>query len=68
MTLDLVETSSGWALRITVADEAEFEKLSRSGATEPGGVTMSVTPNLLPGTPFDIAQVLVRISPDGTVT
>ena len=68
MTLDLVETRTGWALRITVAHEAELETLSRSGAPGPGGVTMSVTPNLLPGTPFDIAEVQVRISPGGTAT
>ena len=64
MTLDLVETRTGWALHITVADASEFETLSKSGAPQPGDVTMSVRPNLLPGTPFDIAEVQVRVGGD----
>lgn len=66
---ELTETSDGWRLTITLSDTdvaADLLNAIPLGRLDPGPgeFTMSVSPNLVPGHPFDIVEVRVILAED----
>lgn len=68
---ELTETTDGWLLTLTLSDtDAAADLISAIPLgvlnPAPGEFTMSVSPNLVPGHPFDIAEVRVVVAGNST--
>ncbi len=51
---DLVESSAGWLLTITLTDELRQALAGSAPAHAAARFSVRVTPNLVPGEPFDV--------------